>query len=235
MGASPAHVDVLRFLKLLLAKHNRGKCILLSSRHNTHDNTCADVDRKNWSECTRRGIYNISFMSGAGSRSDLRHPAQFGKRGGLFEDTLTDDIGNSALALDTADISTSTTTTSSPRHVRFPPGYLDQSSGSSSAVHSLTSASTLSTLESKLDLSPTNTAAGKAVLRDSVFTEWKDDATDLEAENAEDLQKKDPIGTQVWKLYHKQKGQLPNSERLENLTWRMMSMNLRRKELERQG
>ncbi|TKA62229.1 hypothetical protein B0A55_12100, partial [Friedmanniomyces simplex] len=31
------------------------------------------------------------------------------------------------------------------------------------------------------------------------------------------------------------KGQLPNSERLENLTWRMMSMNMRRKETERQG
>lgn len=40
-------------------------------------------------------------------------------------------------------------------------------------------------------------------------------------------------GTQIWKLYHKTKGQLPNAERLENLSWRMMSMNLRRKEMER--
>jgi GATA-binding protein len=44
----------------------------------------------------------------------------------------------------------------------------------------------------------------------------------------------DPLGTQIWKLYHRTKGQLPNGERLENLTWRMMSMNLRRKERERQ-
>ena len=49
------------------------------------------------------------------------------------------------------------------------------------------------------------------------------------------MQKKDPLGAQIWKLYHKTKGQLPNSERLENLTWRMMSMKLRRKELEEQG
>lgn len=126
-------------------------------------------------------------------------------------------------------------TPSSPRHVRFPPGYSDNASGSSSAIHSLTSASTLSTLESKLDLSPTDSAARKGLLRDSVFHEWKNDAADVEADSPEEMQKKDPLGTQIWKLYHKQKGQLPNSERLENLTWRMMSMNLRRKELERQG
>ena len=150
-------------------------------------------------------------------------------------DTPPDDfVDSAAIGPDAADIATSTRP-SSPRHVRYPPGHFNNSSGSSSAIQSLTSASTLSTLESKLDLSPTDTAAGKALLRDSVFTEWKDDATSLEADNPEDMQKKDPLGTQIWKLYHKQKGQLPNSERLENLTWRMMSMNLRRKELERQG
>jgi len=108
-------------------------------------------------------------------------------------------------------------------------------SASSSALHSLTSASTLSTLESKLDLSPTDPSARKGLLRDSVFNEWQDHAPSMDEENPEEMQKKDPLGTQIWKLYHKQKGQLPNSERLENLTWRMMSMNLRRKELERQG
>ncbi len=75
----------------------------------------------------------------------------------------------------------------------------------------------------------------KGLLRETVFTEWKNDATNVEEGDPEEMQKKDPLGTQIWKLYHKQKGQLPNSERLENLSWRMMSMNLRRKELERQG
>lgn len=155
------------------------------------------------------------------------------------------DMSASALAADQRDHSTiigqdnvdidNSNSSSSPRHVRFSPSEFDYSSGTSSAIQSLTSASTLSTLEGKLDLSPTDTAARKGLLRDSVFNEWKDDATDLEAESPEEMQKKDPLGTQIWKLYHKQKGQLPNSERLENLTWRMMSMNLRRKELERQG
>ncbi|KAK3671488.1 Sodium- and chloride-dependent GABA transporter 1 [Recurvomyces mirabilis] len=127
---------------------------------------------------------------------------------------------------------------SSPRHVRIPPGQAnDDSSGSSSALHSLTSASTLSTLEGKLELSPQNAvAAQKGILRESLLDGWKDDASAvMELESPEEMQKKDPLGTQIWKLYHKTKGQLPNSERLENLSWRMMSMNLRRRELERQG
>lgn len=56
-----------------------------------------------------------------------------------------------------------------------------------------------------------------------------------EPESPEEMQKSDPLGMQIWRLYHKQVGQLPNSERLENLSWRMMSMNLRRREMERQG
>jgi len=70
-------------------------------------------------------------------------------------------------------------------------------------------------------------------LRDSFFDGWKEKERD-DFSPAE-LQRQDPLGTQMWKLYHKTKGQLPNSERLENLTWRMMSMNMRRKETERQG
>ena len=49
-------------------------------------------------------------------------------------------------------------------------------------------------------------------------------------ETPEEMQKKDPLGTQIWKLYSKTKTRLPNQERMENLTWRMMAMNLRRRE-----
>lgn len=126
--------------------------------------------------------------------------------------------------------------TSSPRHVHFPPGHFDNNaSASSSAIQSLTSASTLSTLESKLDMSPNEATARKGLLRESFFEQWKDDSTADDTGNPEEMQQKDPLGTQIWKLYSRTKGQLPNSERLENLSWRMMSMNLRRKELERRG
>ena len=129
----------------------------------------------------------------------------------------------------------------SSRHVRVPTGHLacsDEHSNSSSAIQSLTSASTLSTLgtlDNKLDLSPVEATARRGLLRDTFFDSWKDDATISEVPSPEEMQKNDPLGAQMWKLYHKTKGQLPNSERLENLTWRMMSMKLRRKELEEQG
>ncbi|KAL7269762.1 Sodium- and chloride-dependent GABA transporter 1 [Rhizina undulata] len=47
-------------------------------------------------------------------------------------------------------------------------------------------------------------------------------------ETPEDMQKKDPLATQVWKLYSRQRSFLPNAERMENLTWRMMAMTLRK-------
>ncbi|KAK5458168.1 Sodium- and chloride-dependent GABA transporter 1 [Exophiala xenobiotica] len=98
-----------------------------------------------------------------------------------------------------------------------------------------------STLTSKptkpnLDLS-TSEAVGRneVLLRDTVFPEWKDDSSPADLDSPEELQKKDPLGTQIWKLYHRTKSRLPNQERMENLTWRMMAMNLRRqKEQERQ-
>ncbi|TIB28936.1 hypothetical protein E3P84_03903 [Wallemia ichthyophaga] len=41
--------------------------------------------------------------------------------------------------------------------------------------------------------------------------------------------KDDPIASQVWKLYAKHKSSIPNAQRMENLSWRMMMMSLRRK------
>ena len=120
---------------------------------------------------------------------------------------------------------------SSPRRVRRPVGSHDHSAVSS-AVQSLTSASTL---DSKLELSPREGAVRSSVLRDTYFPAWKDDAGGAQLESPEEMQRKDPLATQVWKLYSKAKSQLPNAERMENLTWRMMAMNLKRREMERQG
>jgi hypothetical protein len=39
----------------------------------------------------------------------------------------------------------------------------------------------------------------------------------------------DPLATQVWKMYAKTKATLPHAHRMENLTWRMMAMALRKK------
>jgi GATA-binding protein len=124
-----------------------------------------------------------------------------------------------------------------PRHVRFPSGYDHNSSECSSALQSLTSNSTLSTLSTldsnKVDFKAAAIATRDGVLRESVFQEWKDDASSLDTLDPEEMQKKDPLGVELWKLFSKTKSQLPNSDRLTNLSWRMMSMNLRRMEQEK--
>ena len=84
----------------------------------------------------------------------------------------------------------------------------------------------------KLDLSTEGRNTRKDLLRESFFPDWKDDATSAGLANPDEMQKQDPLATQIWKLYSKTKTQLPNQERMENLTWRMMAMNLKRKERE---
>ena len=81
-----------------------------------------------------------------------------------------------------------------------------------------------------LEFPDPNDLAQNELLHDSVFPTWKDDTGDDKMETPEEMQKKDPLGTQIWKLYSRTKTRLPNQERMENLTWRMMAMNLRRRE-----
>lgn len=40
--------------------------------------------------------------------------------------------------------------------------------------------------------------------------------------------REDPLAMQVWRMYAKQRESLPNAARMENLTWRMMALKLRR-------
>lgn len=72
----------------------------------------------------------------------------------------------------------------------------------------------------------------QGLLQDSLFPEWKNDASPSGFENPEEMQEKDPLATQIWKLYSRTKARLPNQERMENLTWRMMAMSLKRRERE---
>lgn len=88
--------------------------------------------------------------------------------------------------------------------------------------------------EDKMDLSPPEDAARRGMLEEAaMFPGFGNDASSPSAESPEQMQKNDPLGTQIWKLYSRAKTQLPNAERMENLTWRMMAMNMRRAELDR--
>lgn len=89
--------------------------------------------------------------------------------------------------------------------------------------------------EVNLDPSTADSRATKELLRDSFFPSWRDDSTGGELDSPDEMQKKDPLATQIWKLYSKTKKQLPNQERMENLTWRMMAMSLRKRRQEEEA
>ncbi|KAF2873269.1 hypothetical protein BDV95DRAFT_593618 [Massariosphaeria phaeospora] len=128
-------------------------------------------------------------------------------------------------------------TSSSARHARhaaLPPGPPHSRSGSHTVrqnSHS-TAADPGSSLDT-LDFLPPPAAARQGVLDDSLFPNLTNDASNPPLETPEEMQKNDPLGTQIWKLYSRAKTQLPNAERMENLTWRMMAMSMRRAELDR--
>ncbi|KAI0385064.1 hypothetical protein F5Y04DRAFT_204635 [Hypomontagnella monticulosa] len=49
------------------------------------------------------------------------------------------------------------------------------------------------------------------------------------SESLEQMQESDPLATQVWRFFRSTKQNLPSQERMENLTWRMMHLSLRRR------
>lgn len=46
----------------------------------------------------------------------------------------------------------------------------------------------------------------------------------------DEMAKKDPLASQVWKAYAKDRGAMPNGARMENLTWRLMHLTLKKTE-----
>lgn len=50
----------------------------------------------------------------------------------------------------------------------------------------------------------------------------------------DELRQEDPLAAQVWKFFAKTKQQLPNQQRMENLTWRMMALSMRKRTLDEQ-
>lgn len=78
--------------------------------------------------------------------------------------------------------------------------------------------------------------ARKEMLRETIFPTWKDGASGVaELDSPDEMQRRDPLATQIWRLYSKTKKQLPNQERMENLTWRMMAMSLRKRRQEEEA
>ena len=107
----------------------------------------------------------------------------------------------------------------------------DISSPSSSQAAPSSRSTTQDLSSVNLELPTRHLVARSQLLQDAVFPDWRDGSGAGDAmDSPEEMQKKDPLGTQIWKLYSRTKSRLPNQERMENLTWRLMAMNLKRRE-----
>ncbi|KAK0729789.1 hypothetical protein B0H67DRAFT_638364 [Lasiosphaeris hirsuta] len=76
---------------------------------------------------------------------------------------------------------------------------------------------------------PTFTRAHDDLLRASAFTPFESTAAAGLAQSPDEMQKLDPLAMQIWRFFHQTKLALPNQERIENLTWRMMHTELRKR------
>jgi len=169
---------------------------------------------------------------------------QYEERGGLLQRAhASSDTMNGMSGEAQSNPTTSTTTSITEHDFRFPRRPAEQKPGevfSAKFGSSHLGAPTNSTTEAagasasgldKLDFSAA-ISARKELLRESFFPTWKDDAAGEELDSPDEMQKKDPLATQIWRLYSKTKKQLPNQERMENLTWRMMAMSMRKRKQE---
>ncbi|KAI0043650.1 hypothetical protein FA95DRAFT_1609196 [Auriscalpium vulgare] len=71
---------------------------------------------------------------------------------------------------------------------------------------------------------PSPVASGSPDLKSSALS-----PTDGGGLDPDQLAKEDPLATQVWKMYARTKANLPHAQRMENLTWRMMALALKKK------
>ncbi|GAB0132456.1 hypothetical protein EsDP_00000891 [Epichloe bromicola] len=85
------------------------------------------------------------------------------------------------------------------------------------------------TLESaSSNLSQTRAIAKTRLLDNALFPSLENAAAAESTKSIDQLRDGDPLVAQVWKFFSKTKQQLPNQERLENLTWRMMALYVRK-------
>lgn len=129
--------------------------------------------------------------------------------------------------------------TTTEHDFRFPRRPLDPRGrdGSSLSSNSKTSAGDLRAdlQELRLDLSASYSRNHSDDMRSAVFPPFQEGIfNDNSDDTPEQLQKQDPLAAQVWRYFSKTKQMLPNQERMENLTWRMMHLNLRKHERRQQ-
>lgn len=81
------------------------------------------------------------------------------------------------------------------------------------------------------DSSQTFAVTNNSLLDSALFPALDNAAADSTL-SIDQLQDDDPLAAQVWKFFTKTKQRLPNQQRLENLTWRMMALSMRKQKQE---
>ncbi|CAN8100364.1 unnamed protein product [Discula destructiva] len=79
----------------------------------------------------------------------------------------------------------------------------------------------------RFDLSDTVNVAQRRLSEVEALHGFNDGLAGMSS-SPEELAKEDPLATQVWRFFAKAKQNLPNQERMENITWRMMTVSLRK-------
>lgn len=97
-----------------------------------------------------------------------------------------------------------------------------------SPAHSKASSELRSSLQDlKLDISSTYETAQERLLRDETLSPDRQ-GRDSRGAGLHEM-REDPLAIQVWKFYARTKQLLPDQQRMENLTWRMMHGALMRR------
>ena len=173
------------------------------------------------------GDVSLQITSGAA--------AQYEDREGLLQPS-TDAFNAGGEAQSNATISISPSITE--YDFRFPrrPTDSQPQDGSSSTSGSLQTGGSIKKKDlsagshDELYLSAANIAY-KEVPPESFIPIWEDDIVGEDLDSTDETQKKDPLATHTWRLYSKTK-ELHKQERIENMQWRMVAMNLRKRRQE---
>ncbi|KAI5464189.1 hypothetical protein BGZ63DRAFT_351649 [Mariannaea sp. PMI_226] len=72
-------------------------------------------------------------------------------------------------------------------------------------------------------------AATDSLSGSTLFPSLRNDSA-LADQNIKKMQQEDPLAAQVWKFFARTKMQIPNQHRMENLTWRMMTLTMRKQQ-----
>lgn len=80
----------------------------------------------------------------------------------------------------------------------------------------------------KLDISAEHNQVPSKLLHEAYFANLRSDTPAADPDDSDDFQKDDPFTiAKLWKHYSKSKSRIASQERMENLSWRMMSMTLK--------